>query len=79
MICILPGLEKLMKRIRNTLASRAACSMIHRNFKEASFGLVKGKTFFWLEGSGRPLGRVFLGCSDCSLTEGVPSGCCEEI
>lgn len=42
-ICILLGLEKFMKRIRNTLAPKAIPSIIHRNFQEENFGLVKEK------------------------------------
>ena len=72
------GLERLMKRIRDTLAQEPTCSIIHRNFQEANFGLVKGKTFLWSEGSGHPLGRVFWRHRDSSLTGGVSSRCQEE-
>lgn len=44
-ICILLGLEKLIKSIRNTVALEATPSIIPRNFKEANFGFVKRKIF----------------------------------
>lgn len=44
-ICILLGLEKLMKSIRNTVAPEATPSIIPRNFKEANFGFMKRKIF----------------------------------
>lgn len=63
------GLEKLMKRISNTLTPEVTPNVIRRNFTETNFDLGQRKTFFWLEDSGLATVVVIA----FSL-EGVPSG-----
>lgn len=45
MIQIFLRLEKFMEKLTNTPTPRTAPSIIHGNFKEANFSLVKGKDF----------------------------------